>query len=123
MVVTCGRRRMKTIIAGSRDFNDLELLSWTMQTLLWEPDEIISGGARGADKLGEEWAHDEGISVNLFPADWDTFGKSAGMIRNKEMAKAAEALVAFWDGKSKGTKNMIEEAAKAGLYIKVIRYD
>ena len=94
-----------------------------MDKLPWEPTEIISGAARGADNLGAVYAYDKGIFLWTMPADWVKHGKKAGILRNLEMAKHADALVAFWDGKSKGTKHMIQTAIDRGLYIKVIYYE
>lgn len=74
--------------------------------------EIVSGSARGVDKEGEVYAATKSISVKRFPAEWNKYGKSAGMIRNTEMAKYADCLVAIWDGKSRGTKHMIETMTK-----------
>lgn len=110
----------KVIIAGSRDFNDYELLKKLVShTLVNQQDvEIVSGGARGADALGERYAKEHGLSLKRFPADWE-HGKSAGYIRNAEMAKYGDALIAFWDLKSKGTKHMITNAKLKGLKIKV----
>lgn len=82
--------------------------------------EIASGCARGADKLGELYAEQRGYQVIKFPADWDRHGKSAGYIRNEQMAKYANALVAFWDGTSRGTKHMIGLAKKHGITVRVI---
>jgi hypothetical protein len=114
----------KVIVAGSRDFNDYELLKSTLDKLLVNQIDIIivSGTARGADKLGERYAADKGYSISSHPADWDKYGKSAGYIRNEEMAKEADGLVAFWDGKSRGTKHMIDLAHKYNLKVKVIEY-
>ena len=64
-----------------------------------------------------------GYEIRTFPANWAEFGKGAGLIRNKKMAKYADALIAFWDGKSKGTKNMIQQAEEFGLKIRIYRYD
>jgi hypothetical protein len=83
---------------------------------------IISGAARGADRLGEKYAKERGYKVIRVPADWNRYGKSAGYIRNKEMAESSDALVAFWDGKSKGTKNMIDLAKEYGLKVRVIMF-
>lgn len=69
--------------------------------------------------MGEAWARENGISYIRFPADWDKYGRSAGMIRNREMAKYAEALIAIWDGRSRGTSNMMSTAAVLGLRIVV----
>ncbi len=76
--------------------------------------------ARGADRLGERYAKERGYPVRLFPADWEKFGKSAGYRRNAEMAKYADGLIAFWDGRSAGTGHMIYLAKKNA--IKVARY-
>jgi len=105
---------MKVIIAGSRDFDNYVLLSHICDTVLPKgiDYEIVSGGARGADHLGEVYAWECDYKKTVFPADWDKNGKAAGYIRNEEMAKYADALIAFWDGKSKGTKHMIDLANK-----------
>jgi hypothetical protein len=113
---------MRVIIAGSRDFNDYELLKKHCDCLLQNQKEveIVSGGARGADKLGERYASEKGYPLKKFPADWEKFGKSAGYKRNKEMAEYADSLIVFWDGISKGTKNMIGLASGRGLGVRVI---
>lgn len=114
---------MKVIVAGSREFNDRELLDRTMRRLYGSQGIIVlSGMARGADTLGKEWAEENGVVVDKHPADWDRYGKSAGPIRNREMAKEADALVAFWDGKSVGTKHMINCALLDGLEVHVIPF-
>lgn len=115
---------LKVIIAGGRDFNNYELLKQKADFLLQNQTEveIVSGKARGADLLGERYAKEKDYPINSHPANWDKFGKSAGYIRNKEMAEYADALIAFWDGKSKGTKHMIDLAEKQGLKIKVVMY-
>lgn len=114
----------KVIIAGGRDFNDNELLYEKCDYLLSKQTEIeiVSGVANGADKLGEIYANDNEYPIKQFPANWDKYGKSAGYKRNEEMAMYADALIAFWDGKSKGTKHMIELAKKHNLKISIIRY-
>ena len=76
--------------------------------------------ARGADTLGEQYAKERGIPIRYFPADWQTLGKSAGYQRNVQMAQYADALVAFWDGRSKGTKHMIDTAQRFKLDIRVV---
>lgn len=116
----------RIIIAGGRYFDDWDLLRLKVNyyTFLMEPGsiEIVSGGAKGADALGERYAETNGIPIKKFIANWEQFGQYAGPTRNKEMASYATHLIAFWNGKSKGTKNMIEEATKAGLKVKVVRY-
>lgn len=83
---------------------------------------IVCGMARGADTLGEQYGKQRGYRINYFPADWETFGKSAGYIRNQEMAENADALVAFWDGKSRGTASMIDLAHRYNLRVRIVRY-
>jgi hypothetical protein len=113
---------MKVIIAGSRNFNDYNLLKSSCDNLLTQFNniEIVSGTARGADKLGERYAREKGYDIKEFPANWDKHGKSAGYIRNDEMAQYADWLIAFWDGTSKGTKHMIDLANKRGIKVTVI---
>ncbi len=113
---------MKMIIAGGRDFMDMGGLSKVMYSLKKWPDEIVCGEANGADRLGKLWAQGRSIKVASFPADWSAHGRGAGHIRNREMAEYSDALLAFWDGESKGTENMIEEATKLGLFVKVVYY-
>lgn len=115
---------LKVIIAGSRSFSDYRLLSDKCDKALLRHKEIqiVSGTAKGADSLGERYANDRNYNVIRFPADWDKLGKSAGYIRNEQMAKYADCLIAFWDGKSKGTKHMIDLAIKNNLKVKVVRY-
>lgn len=116
----------KIIIAGGRDFKGTPLFIRRVDKLINRIEDqditIISGKARGADKFGEDYAEARGYPVEYYPADWDQYGKSAGYIRNKEMAKNATHLIAFWDGKSKGTKHMIDLARSFNLKICVIKY-
>ena len=115
----------RVIIAGGRDFKDYDLLKTKLNKILSNistPIVIVSGKARGADSLGEKYENEMGYEVAEFPANWDKYGKRAGYIRNEEMAKYAEACVCFWDGKSKGTKHMIDLADKHNLKLRVIRY-
>jgi len=113
---------MKVIIAGSRGFSDYELLKAELNILIHHKkvEEVVSGTANGADKLGEKWAKEYSFNVKQFPADWNKFGKRAGYIRNEEMAKYATHCVVFWDGKSKGSKHMIDLAKKYNLITEVI---
>ena len=115
----------KVIIAGGRNFHDYELLCLKCDKALSQQleVEIVSGTAYGADKLGERYANERGYSIKRFFPNWEKHKKSAGFIRNEEMAIYADALIAFWDGESKGTKHMIDLAEKHGLKIKTIIYD
>lgn len=116
---------LKVIIAGGRDFDNYELLETYCDKILINSKrvEIISGGAKGADFLGEKYANERRFQLSVFNADWNTHGKYAGIERNKRMAHSATALIAFWDGKSKGTKHMIEYAKQIGLMVRVCRYE
>jgi len=117
---------MRTIVAGGRDFKDAGLLGITLDSFRQSVSStvtIISGAARGADSLGEDYALECELNLKRFPADWDIHGKSAGFIRNTQMAEYAEALIAFWDGKSRGTQHMIDIALRKGLLVKVCRYE
>lgn len=115
----------KVIVAGSRTFNDYGLLKEKLDYYLsnYNNVEIVSGTAKGADQYGERYAKERGFSIKKFPAQWDKYGKKAGYLRNKQMAEYADALVAFWDGKSKGTKIMIDLAKQYGLQIRVVYFD
>lgn len=123
---------LRIIVAGSRDFNDYQLLSDTLMQYLNSIEysstqiKFVSGAARGADTLGEQFAYTYGYEVKRFPADWDNLGKRAGYVRNAIMAEYASektgVLFAFWDGKSKGTKHMIDLAKKHNLEVHVINY-
>ena len=118
-------KTFKVIIAGGRDYdNFFDVMSYADYYLQARQDEleIVSGGAKGADALGERYAKVKGIKLKIFPADWDTHGKKAGFMRNLEMANYADALIAFWDGESVGTKMMIKLAKQKGLKVKVVRY-
>lgn len=114
---------MKVIIAGSRDLTDAAEVAQAMERAAARgivPTMIVSGTARGVDRLGEAWAEARGIPVARFPADWDRWGRRlAGRRRNAEMAEYADALVAVWDGASRGTENMIRTAHAKGLQVYV----
>ena len=130
-------KEARIIIAGSRSFNDYIKLKAAMYDTICDLKKsngeelnikIISGTARGADKLGEKYANEYGYEVVRFPADWDRLGKRAGYVRNAEMAKYAVSdgsigvLVACWDGASKGTKHMIDLANKYGLEVLIVEF-
>ena len=113
------------IVAGSRSFNDYNLLKRKLDHLLKNVGDeivIVSGHARGADKLGERYAREKGYRVKVFKADWDKYGKTAGMIRNGIMAGYSNVLVAFWDGKSRGTQNMIHLMHQQNKPLRVIQF-
>lgn len=114
----------KVIVAGTRTFNDYDLLCRKLDKILSgkENVEIVSGGASGADALGERYAAERGHGLRIFQADWSKHGKAAGPIRNYIMAEYADALVVFWDGTSPGSRSMIELAREAEKSIRIIYY-
>ena len=110
---------MRVIIAGSRDIESYEAVCRAMENFGQQVTEVVSGCARGIDKLGEQWARSRGIPVKRFPANWKQYGKAAGPIRNKEMAEYADALVAIPRPASKGTVDMIKQARARGLLVSI----
>ncbi len=108
---------MKTIIAGSRSITSYPIVCAAITNSKFKITEIVSGTARGVDRLGEEYAIYFNTPIKRMPANWGKYGKSAGPIRNREMAEYADALIAVWDGKSKGTANMIEVSKEFGLKV------
>lgn len=110
---------MKTIIAGSRTLIEYDLVKRAIEQSSVVPTEIVCGGAKGVDTLGAQWAKENNLPIKFFYAQWDVYGKSAGYIRNEAMARYAEALIAIWDGKSPGTKHMIDIAKRMGLAIDI----
>ena len=118
----------QVIIAGSRFFADYDKLAFLCDNFLRKnvmsrKITILSGGAQGSDTLGEQYAQAKGYGLKRFPADWEQYGKAAGPIRNAQMAKVADALIAFWDGNSRGTQNMIDLARLKPLPFRVVRFD
>lgn len=118
----CNNKHMKTIIAGGRDVHNYDALLEAVSECAWGISSVVSGGATGADALGERYAESMNLKLELYIPDWDKHGRAAGPIRNRKMAENAEALIALWDGKTRGTKNMIETAQKLGLmvYVKMV---
>ena len=122
--------KFKLIIAGTRSFNDYELLRSILSTLFmkhhcWTIDwneEIVSGGAPGADTLAVRYATEANMPFKVFPADWKKYGRSAGQRRNRQMAEYADAAIVFWDGKSRGTQNMIQQMRELGKPVEVVIY-
>lgn len=112
---------MKVIVAGSRSFNDFDRMVRVMdQFHRFTPiTEVVSGGAGGADKLGERWAASRGIPIRLFLAQWKALGKRAGFVRNQEMADYGDQLVLFWDGESHGSKDMAHRAGNKPMPVVV----
>lgn len=117
---------IRLVIAGSRSFTDYVRLKQTVDRAikyLDEQIEIVSGGARGADQLGETYAMEKGLPIKQFLANWDEYGKKAGYLRNLEMAKYASHAIIFWDQHSRGTKSMIDLAEKYHLDYRVFLFN
>ncbi len=103
---------MKLAIIGSRTFIDYNTLCNHLKQYINVTTLVVSGGARGADSLGEQWAQDNNIQTQIFPAEWNKYGKRAGYIRNEDIIKNCDFCIAFWDGKSKGTLHSIKLCKK-----------
>lgn len=115
---------MKIIVAGGRDFIPTpEDINWLTQTILADTDiEIVSGGAKGADTFGEQYAKDNEYNLTIFKADWAQYNRGAGAVRNQQMADYADKLIAFWDGRSAGTADMVKRARNKGLRVFIRSY-
>lgn len=126
-------RETRIIVAGSRNFTDAEYVRGKLDEIIGRirkgnPDPgnivIVSGCCRGVDAIGEEYALDRGYGLVRFPADWARYGRGAGPIRNEDMASFASQenghLIAFWDGKSSGTRSMIALAGNRGLSVNIV---
>jgi hypothetical protein len=112
---------LKTAVIGSRSFGDYELLRQTLDRFLIS--ELISGGARGADKMAEHYADMMGLPKRVFLPDYQTYGgKKAPLIRNGQIVAEAQQVIAFWDGKSTGTMHAVNQAKKLGKIVHLIRF-
>lgn len=114
---------MRTIIAGSRTIKDRAVVERAIADSEFVITSVVCGGAVGVDYLGYCWANDHNIPVAHFPAEWDKYGRSAGCRRNEQMGASADALIAVWDGKSRGTAHMIRTANARGLAVHIHRTD
>ena len=114
---------MKVAIIGSRGFNDYELVKKTLGPVKEKITLIVSGGARGADTYGAMYAQEIGVPVQIFLPDWETYKRSAGYIRNKEIVSNSDVVIAFWDGISNGTQHSFKLAKELNKPIKIIKYN
>lgn len=116
----------RIIICGGRDFSNYPLLRnkciYFLSKKRKEDIVIICGKANGADTLGEKFAKENNYKIEYFPANWEKYGKSAGFIRNKEMIDIADAVIAFWNGESKGTENTISLAKEKNIPLRIVYY-
>jgi hypothetical protein len=106
---------MKVVICGSRDLQNYQLVEEAVTRSGFEISTVLSGSSRGVDRLGIAFARNHHHPVQVFMPEWERFGKRAGMVRNREMAQTAEAVIAIWDGQSRGTRNIIELASNRHL--------
>ena len=114
---------LRLAVVGSRVFDNYELLANTLEGYRDKVGLVVSGGADGADKLGEQWADRNRIPKLIFPADCNTHGKATGFIRNQYIVNNADAGVAFWDNKSKGTLSTIKLFEKAEKPVKTVIHE
>lgn len=117
---------MRVIIAGSRGITDSVMvktcIDLAIASLTDKPiTTVLSGTASGVDSIGEEWAKENNIPIERYPAQWGKFGRSAGYKRNEEMAGLADGLILIWDGESKGSGHMLAIAEKKGLKIQTVK--
>ncbi len=110
---------MRYAIIGSRICTSRKFVFPILDRMLRAGDIIVSGGAKGADSLAEEYAEQKEFTVVVYKAMWDLYGKSAGFKRNVQIIDDADEIIAFWDGKSKGTRHSINlaKAAKKPVHV------
>ncbi len=116
---------MNIAIVGGRDFNDYTLLKESILAYIdahEKPENIVSGGAKGADTLATQFATEMGIPLLIFKPDYQRYGRGATLVRNTQIIENAEVVFAFWDGQSKGTKDSIKKAEKLEKELYVIKY-
>ena len=111
---------MKLSVIGSRTFENYEMLVNEILKLNLNISSVISGGAKGADTLAERWANENNIPIILYKPDWKKYGRAAGLRRNENIIESCDFCLAFWDGKSKGTKFSIDLCKKLKKPIKVV---
>ncbi len=113
----------KIAVGGSRSIESYELICSVLDNLILPGDIILSGNAPGADRLGERYAQEHGLQFKIIPSEWEKHGLKATMMRNEVLLKAADCIIIFWDGKSEGSKHMIEIAARAKKLLAEVRVD
>lgn len=117
-------QQIRLAIIGGRDFTNYEYMKNSLAKLAQDVTiiQVVSGGARGADSLGEQWANEQNIPINIFPAQWEKYGRSAGFRRNKDIINNCDMVAAFWDGQSRGTENSIQLAKEQRKPVRIFKY-
>lgn len=108
---------MKIAVIGSREIDNINLA----KHLPAECDEIVSGGARGVDTLAANYAKENGLKLTEFLPNYEAFGRSAPIIRNRTIVDYSDGVIAFWDGTSRGTAYVISYCNKTGKPVKIVR--
>ncbi len=114
---------MKLIIAGAHTFTDYQRLCQVLAPDRHRITQVLTGGARGAEQLGYRWAWRHVVKHQLFRAEWERFGKAAGVRRNHQLAQAGDVLVVFGDGQAPGTAHLIQCMQERGKPVVVVRMD
>lgn len=114
---------LKIGVVGSRGFNDYKLLKDTLDKYLNNVYLIVSGGAEGADSLGEKWANENNIKTLILKPDWKKHGKAAGFIRNTDIVDQSDMIIAFWDGLTRGTEDTIHKTQETDKKLEVIYFN
>lgn len=122
------KKKYRLIIAGGRNFNDYDYMQRCCMAVIDKLSKdydiiVVSGHAQGADMLGERFANEQDLILEVYPADWKAHYRSAGFRRNEQMGDISDGLIAFWDGRSHGTRHMIEYAKSKGLDVTVYYYN
>lgn len=112
--------KKRLAVVGSRTITDYNFVKGLLDKQKDNISLIVSGGAKGVDTLAEQWANENGISIKVFSAEWDKYGKRAGFIRNNEIIKECDVCLAIWDGKSKGTQHSINLAKSMNKQVLVV---
>lgn len=110
---------MNIAVVGSRTFTDYQLLATTLKE--YDIKQLISGGAIGADKLAEQYAKEHNIPIVVYKPEWNKYGKIAGLLRNTDIIKDADIVIAFWNGISTGTKDSINKAKEMNKQLRIVK--
>ncbi|MBQ6706027.1 MAG: DUF2493 domain-containing protein [Clostridia bacterium] len=118
--------KKRIVVAGCRDYDNYYEAEEYIDSCISDMKSVceflfISGGCRGADALGERYAREHGYEIERYPAEWEKYGRAAGPMRNRKMAEIADFIICFWDGKSRGTKAIIDFATALNRPVRIKR--